>query len=509
MRFGPLATLLAAALTIAACTGGTGPNTSGGGPGTQGPKEVTVLQSADIKTFDPSMAFGSHELNVQAHIYDALAAIDPELNQKEWLATSWKMLTTTTWEVKLRENVKFHNGDTMSADDVVESFKYLTREAASARANLQGWASVDKVDDRTLKITTKAPDIRFFGELTSMIVMPASVLRSSPATLADKPIGTGPYTLTEWAKGERIVMSANSTYWGAKPKITKITWRGVPEASARIAALQAGQADLVVNVPPESVALLSSSANLRVDSAHSLRNITLIFDARVAPFKDVRVRQALNYAVDKESIIKNILGGRGAVQATPSYEKTPNHNASVKPYPYDPEKAKQLLRDAGYPNGFEVEFHHPTGRWIKDVEVTQAIAGMLEKVGVRSKLSTGEYTSFFNTWATGAYKGMTMIGTLNQYDADQVFQLFLYSKGRWGAYVGADPKIDRLYEAQNTELDAPKRKQILHEMEQYVHDQAYWLFLYFQDDVFGVNKKLKWRAPSNEKIWLWEADLGS
>jgi peptide/nickel transport system substrate-binding protein len=417
------------------------------------------------------------------------------------------MQTPTSWQVKLRTGVKFSNGDPFTADDAVASFKYLTRTDAAAAANFQGWSTVERVDDSTLKITTKAPDIRFFGELTTFYMLPSKIISSSPASLADKPIGTGAYTLTEWVKGERIVMDANPNYWKGRPKIDKLTWKGVPEASARVAALQAGQADLIVTVPPESIELINSGANTRVDTAHSLRNITLIYDARVKPFNDVRVRQALNYAVDKESIIKNILGGRGAIQATPSYEKTPNHNADVKPYAYDPQKAKDLLTAAGYPNGFTVEFHHPTGRWIKDVEVAQAISGMLAKVGVQTTLSTGEYTAFFNAFAAGTYKGMTMIGTLNQYDADQVFQLFLYSKGRWAQSVGGDSKLDSMYEAQNTELDATKRAQIIRDMESYVRDQAYWLFLYFQDDSYASNKKLVWRAPSNEKIWMLDADL--
>ncbi len=489
-------------LVVGACTV---PTTTA--PASQRPKAVTVLQSAEVKSMDPSTAFGSHEINVQSQVFDTLATIDPQLNQLPWLATSWTMQTPTTWQVKLRTGVKFSNGDPFTADDVVASYKYLTRPQAQAAPNFQGWSAVEAIDDSTVKVTTKAPDIRFFGELTSLYVMPSKLLSSGPASLADHPVGTGPYTLTEWVKGERIVMEANPNYWGGKPKIDKVTWKAVPEASVRIAALQAGQADLIVGVPPESVELINSGANTRVDVAHSLRNITLIFDSRSQPFSDVRVRQALNYAIDKESIIKNVLGGRAAIQATTSYEKTPNHNADVKPYPYDVQKAKDLLVQAGYPNGFTVEFHHPTGRWIKDVEVAQAIAGMLAKVGVQTTLSTGEYTSFFNTWASGAYKGLTMIGTLNQYDADQVYQLFLYSKGRWGVYVGNDAKLDALYETQNTELDAKKRAQTLQEMESYVHDQAYWLFLYFQDDVYASNKKLKWRAPSNEKIWMLDADV--
>jgi peptide/nickel transport system substrate-binding protein len=495
---------------VSACTSSTPstsstPTTASQQP--QTPKQVTILQSAEVKSMDPSNAFGTHEINVQGQVFDTLATIDPQLNQLPWLATSWTMQTPTTWQVKLRSGVKFSNGDPFGADDVVASFKYMTRADAQAAPNFQGWASVEKVDDSTVKVTTKAPDIRFFGELTSLYVMPAKVLSASAASLADKPIGSGPYKLTEWVKGERIVMEANPDYWKGKPKIDKVIWKAVPEASSRIAALQAGQADLIVSVPPQSVDLINSAANTRVDAAHSLRNITLIFDSRAKPFNDVRVRQAMNYAIDKDSIIKNILGGRAALQVTTSYDKTPNHNSEVKPYPFDPQKAKDLLAQAGYPSGFTVEFHHPTGRWIKDVEVAQAIAGMLAKVGVQTTLSTGEYTSFFNTWATGAYKGMTMIGTLNQYDADQVYQLFLYSKGRWGAYTGVDTKLDGMYEAQNTELDAKKREQILHDMEAYVRDQAYWLFLYFQDDVYASNKKLNWRAPSNERIWMLDADL--
>lgn len=473
----------------------------------QGPKAVTILQSADVKTMDPSSQFGNHETNVQIQIFDTLATIDPQLNQLPWLATSWTTQTPTTWTVKLRTGVKFTNGDPFTADDIVATFKYLTRPEAAAAPNFQGWSTVEKVDDSTVKVTTKAPDTRFFGELTTFYVLPSKILASNPTSLGDKPVGTGPYKLTEWVKGERIVMEANPDYWKGRPKIDKVTWKGVPEASARVAALQAGQADVIVTVPPESIDLINAGTNTHVDSPHSLRNITLIYDARTKPFNDVRVRQALNYAVDKDSIIKNILGGRGAIQATPSYEKTPNHNADVKPYPYDPQKAKDLLAAAGYPNGFTIDFHHPTGRWIKDVEVAQAIAGMLAKVGVQTKLSTGEYTAFFNTFAAGTFTGMTMIGTLNNYDADQVFQLFLYSKGRWAASVGGDTKLDGLYEAQNTELDPAKRTQLLHDMEAYVHDQAYWLFLYFQDDSYGSNKKLKWRAPSNERIWMLDADL--
>lgn len=508
---------VAIAMVLAAC-GATEPESSPGDgdgeepqvtatPSEQSPKEITVLQSAEITTFDPSMVFGSHEMNVQTQVYEALGVIDPELNQLPWLATSWEPLTDTTWQVTLREGVTFHNGETMTAEDVLASYEYLTREDAAVRSNFQNWASVEAVDDYELTVTTNTPDTAFFGALIWLRVMPASVLASDPDSLASEPIGTGPYMLAEWVPEERVVLEANPDYWNGEPAITQVTWRGVPETSARVAALLAGQADLIVNVPPESIASVEDTEGLRIDSQTSLRNITVIFDSRQPPFDDPRVRQAMNYAIDKESIVNNILGGRAEIQTSTSRPGTPNHNPNLEAYPYDPERARELLAEAGYPDGFEVVFNHPTGRWIRDVEVAQAIAGMLEEVGVRTELRTGEYTAFFQDWADGKNDGMTMIGTLNQYDAYQVFQLFLYSDGRWGVYTNEDATIDELYEAQTVELDPDARQQIIWDLEEYVHDQAYWLYLYFQGDVFGASEQLDWRPPANEIIWLWDADL--
>ncbi|HEV8306649.1 MAG TPA: ABC transporter substrate-binding protein, partial [Methylomirabilota bacterium] len=382
-----------------------------------------------------------------------------------------------------------------------------TRPQSAQRARFVAWEAIERVDDLTVRVRTKAPDPRFLITLVQVQVMPPGVLRTNPDSLAERPIGTGPFKLVEWVKGERIVLEANDDHWRGRPKIDRITFRAVPEASARVATLQAGQADLVLNVPPESIPLLERGANTKVLSVASTRNVTIIFDNRTSPFSDVRVRQAMNYAVDKESLNRNILGGRALIQATPSHPLTFGHNADVKPYPYDPQKARDLLAQAGYPSGFTTEFHHPTGRWLKDVEVVQAVAGMLEKVGVRSKLLTREYNTFFSTWAKGELKGMAMIGTLSQIDADRTVLLFLHAQGSFPHY-SRDPKVDALYEQAQT-LDLTRREQILRDMERYIHEQAPWLFLYFQPDLFGANKKLQWVPPKNERLVLWDADLES
>lgn len=487
------------ALVIGACTQGTTQTSAA-------PKAITVVQTAEIKSFDPSASVLFHEINVYSQVFDNLVWFTNDLKPDPKLAASWRNIDPLTWEIKLRANVKFSNGEAMNAESVVESFKYLSRPEAVSRSNLANWESVTRVDDTTVNVKTKVPDPRILTAMIWLYILPTTVLRGDATALGAQPIGTGPFKLVEWIKGDRVVLQANENYWRGKPKIDKVTIKAVPEASARVAALQAGQADIVVNVPPESVDLVNRSANSKVLAATALRNVTIVFDSRTPPFNDVRVRQALNYAVDKESLIKNVLGGRGEIQASTTHALTANHNEALKPYPYDPQKAKELLAQAGFPNGFEIEFHHPTGRWIKDVEVTQAVAGMLEKVGVRSKLSTGEYGNFFTTWSKGEFKGMTMIGTLNLVEPDQVVQLFLYSKGTWPHY-SKDPKLDAMYLEELQTMDPAKRSKMLKDMEAYIRDQAPWLFLYFQSDIYGVNKKLKWLAPRNESIVLWDADL--
>ena len=464
------------------------------------------MQPAEVRAFDPSASTLYHEQWVFRHIYDDMSWFDKEQKPDPKLALSWRNVDPLTWEIKLRTGVKFSNGEPFNADAVVESFKYLTRPEAVTRAGLATWTAIEKVDDATVNVKTTVPDPRFLGSLINVVVMPPGVLKSNPASLVEKPIGTGPYKLAEWVKGDRIVLEANADYWRGKPKIDRIIIKSAPEASARVAALQSGQADVISNVPPESVDLLDKGANTKVLPVTGLRNVTIIFDTRTKPLDNVLVRRALNHAVDKESIIRNILGGRATIQTGTTHPLTPSHNNDLKPYAYDPQKAKQLLAEAGFPNGFEIEFHHPTGRWIKDVEVSQAVASMLEAVGVRAKLATGEYGTYISTWNKGEYGGMAMIGTLNLVEPDEVLQRFLYSKGTWPHSV-KDPKIDAFYESEAKELDPAKRTQILQEAEAYVNDQAYWLFLYFQGELYGANKRMKWTPPVNEHLIFWDADV--
>jgi len=499
---GAVQRLFVGLLTLVLAVGLSAPVVPVAGAATQ----ITVLQSAEPESLDPSAEVLTHQINVYHQIIESLVAFTPQARPFPDLAVSWKNIDPLTWEIQLRRNVRFTDGEPFNSDAVVETFKYFTRPGSLLRANLLRWNQVVKVDDSTVRVTTNGPDADFLFGMSWFFVLPPRILRSNPASLADHPIGTGPYKLVRWVKGERIVLAANDEYWRGRPKIDQVTIESVPEASARIAALLNRQADVIVNVPPDSVDNINRSAVARVDSATSLRNVTIMFDPHTPPFEDLRARQAMNYAVDKEAIIKNIFHGRALIQATPSQPVTFGHNSAVKPYPYDVQKAKALLAQAGYPNGFSVEFHHPTGRWLQDADVAQAVAGMLQQVGVRTTLSTGEYGTFFATYAKGAYKGMTMIGTLNNIAADQVVQMFLYSKGMF-PFNYHDATLDAMYDHEQQVLNDTQRGKLLQDMEAYINKQAPWLFLYFQYDLYGASRRLTWIAPSNERMTLWSATV--
>jgi len=470
-------------------------------------KQITVLVAVEPKSLDLSVEDLNHDLFVDAQVNDNMVGFTNDLKQDPRLALSWRNIDKLTWEVKLRQGVKFSNGEPFNADAVLENFKYLTRDASALKTEgFEPWDRIERVNDYTVRVKTKVPNAEFLLGLFWLHIYPPGVLKSDPGSLSDRPIGTGPYKVVDWVKGERIVLEANDSYWRGRVKIDRVTFRFVPEASARVSALLARQADLIIDLPPESIGLVNKNLNTKAVSIAGLRSIDLVYDTRTPPFNDVRVRQALNYAVDKQSIIKNILGGRALIQATPSHPLTFGHSPDVKPYPYDPQRAKRLLAQAGYPNGLKIDFHYPTGRWLKDVEVAQSVGGMLKKVGVNANLITMEYGGFFSAWLKKQWKGMSMLGTENFIDSDQVVQLFLYSKGAL-SFSYTDRKLDAMYEQDQREFDVAKRRQLLHEMEAYISKQAPWLFLYFQPQLYGINSKLKWDPPANELMLFWDAEL--
>jgi ABC-type transport system substrate-binding protein len=362
---------------------------------------LTYAAGADPDSLDPANTDSNTGEAVGRMMYNYLVRFDGKLQIVPDLATKWSNSKDgLVWTFTLRKGVKFHDGTPVNVEAVKYSFdRFLGAEKPlKSGLHLPIIKSVEIVDDSTVKFTLKAPFAFFLNNLAhsaSAIVSPTAHKKWGK-DLTLHPTGTGPFRFVEWVRGDRVVLERNDDYYEGKPRLDRVVIRTVREDAARVLGLQAGDYDVAVRIPPEDVSRLMQEGRVRVYAEQSNRTLYIGFNTAKKPFDDVRVRQALNYAIDKESIVKNIYQDRAAIVPT---VVGPLHTgyAALKGYPYDPAKAKKLLAEAGYPNGLEVSFWTPKGRYLKDYELSQAIQQQLAAVGVKANLEAFEWARYLST----------------------------------------------------------------------------------------------------------------
>ncbi len=359
---------------------------------------VTYAAGADPDRLDPANAESNPSEAVNRMMYENLVKFDEKLRIVPGLATRWEQSKDgMTWTFFLRKGVKFHDGTPFHAESVKVFIERMIGPEKPSRAGLYVpfVNSVEIVDDFTIKIHLKTPFAFFLNNLAhsaSGIISPTA-LKTYGKDIARKPVGTGPFKFVEWVHGDHITLIRNDDYWGGKPNLDKIIIKTVKEDSTRVMMLQSGDAHLIVRIPPEDVPRLEKDAKIKLDSTETLRVLYIGINCFKKPFTDIRVRQALNYAVDKEAIVKNIYQGRALVSSGIVAPLTTGH-VQVQGYPYDPEKAKKLLAEAGYPNGFKAKLWSPQGRYPKDFEMAQVVQQQLKKVGIDCTLDTMEWAAY-------------------------------------------------------------------------------------------------------------------
>jgi peptide/nickel transport system substrate-binding protein len=319
------------------------------------------------------------------------------------------------------------------------------------------------------------------------------------------PVGTGPYKFVELVRDDHLTVEAFDGYWGPKPPITKVTFKFIPEDATRVAALQAGTSDIAVNVPPDIAATFDSDTSFRVERVHTLRNQYLNINTKTAPFDNVKVRQAMNYAVDREAIVKNILLGNATITPTIcSPELVFGCPKNIKGYSYDPNKAKQLLAEAGFPNGFESTLFNSQGRYLASVDIGQALIGYFDKVGIKLQPSVQEWGLFNTNFLNGTQPTTFYHGYGNRFaDIDGILGAHFDPARR--ALYWSDPGVTAKIAAEAAELDQNKRAQLAEGVVQDIFDQAPWVFLWDIHDVHVAKAGLQWTARADEQILMYEA----
>ncbi len=317
-------------------------------------------------------------------------------------------------------------------------------------------------------------------------------------------MGTGPFKFVRWIKDEEIVFEANEDYWAGPPKIKTLIFKGIPEEATRVAALLGGDVDIIIKVPAHLIPMVNKSKTARIITTPSALSTNVHLDSVTeGPLQDKRVRQALNYGVDKENIIKYVLEGYGEALGSPLSPSHFGYDPGVKPYPYDPERAKALLKEAGYGDGLTLTFHSPMGRYVKDKEFAEAIAGQLARIGVTIKVQTHEWGSYVGRIFSPEGPGpMWTIGWAGTFDADGLLYPLLHCGEAFSKWCNKE--FDSLLEQARSTLDQEERKRLYAEAVKLSHEEAPWIFLHIVVDAYGVSNRVQnWEPTPDEGTALY------
>src|SRR6266545_1561921 len=484
--------------------------------------KVVIAQGVDPTTLDPHLHLETPASNVLLQMYDTLLYRDKDLKLIPWLAESWRLVEPTVWEFKLRKGVKFHNGEDVDAEAVKYSLERIIDPNVKPQRQITFFnlvERVDVVDKLTARVITKKPFPVLENNLALLgnIVPPRYFKSNDMAHLAKNPVGSGPYKFVRWIKDEQIVMEANEKWWGGPVKVKTLVFRPIPEHAVRVAALQAGEIDIAVNVPPHLVPIIDKHPRLYVSKAPSVRTIfipiyTYQFDAANkpaapidGPTKDKRVRQAIIAAVDPTEIIKTVLEGQAIRTATPLTNKHFGFEPKLQPVKADPDRVKKLLTEASFPGGIDLTLNSPDGRYLKDKEVSEAVAGQLTKAGIRTRVRTFEWTTYLNQMVyIHKANPMYLIGWGNTtWDADGTLGP-LWRSGNPLAN-NYNPDFDGMIDEAQTAVDPKRRLEIYARAQRLMLEEGAVLPLYQQMDLYGVNKRVSFQALSSEQlvgVWM-------
>lgn len=500
-------------LFLSACSSSS--NSSGTNtPATVEPKDLIVALGAEPTILDPQDSSDALSNNATELVFDKLVTLDkdgkivPQL-AKEWTTSAdGKKIT-----FKLREGVKFQDDTPFNAEAVKITFERVLNK--DNKLNRYSFFSefIDKVNvDSEYQVSF---DLKFpFGPALTCLAQAAGAIHS-PKSLQEKgkgvgkaPVGAGPFILKEWTPGTKLVFEANPNYWGGKPKVKSITFKPVPENSARSIMLETGEADVISPVVPTDVDRLKGNEKVNILVSPSSRNLEFVLNTTKAPFNDMKVRQALNYAIDKETIVKKILSGHGKVSEA-AFSESVWGFSSVGAYPYDPEKAKKLLTEAGVAPGTKIQLWTPEGRYLMDRQIAEFVQGNLQAVGL---------TVDFKKYEWGTYKTITTNPKKDNYDiimdswgastgdADWAARPLFTTTGSSNLSGFSNAEVDALLDKGMKTINPDERKKTYNDALKIIKEQAPWIFVLDNKQLTGVRKNVEgvytW---TNERLILREA----
>lgn len=481
---------------------------------TEGPQgELTILQPLEIRHLDSSIWPGNIIQSASLLVMEPVVRRGEDLEIHPFLAEKFEFVDNTTLRLTLRQNVPFHNGSILTVEDVVFTYRrVLDPNSMSGHARFMTTvASVDAIDDSTVEIRLSTPDARILGRLALIGIVSKAVVEEVGDEAYDAdPVGTGPYTLKQWERGTQLTFEAFPDYWQGPPKIQTVTIRSVLEDSTRVAELLSGGADIVVNVPSQSVPEIERSDIAEIQAVTSLRTIFAFLNTHYPPFDDIRMRKAVNYAIDRQLIIDGVLDGFGVANHQLCTAEVLGYDPQLEGYyEYDPERARALMEEAGYGGGVEVNFFYPPGRYLKGDEVVANLVEQLAQLGITAKVHPLEFQTYQQNYmdqlAPDLHIGMWSNAN-DTLELDYNLQINVHTVSR-GHYWGG-PEIDQKIDEAIATIDRDERERLYRAIARQMVEEAVWLFLYNQADIYGVSRRVRdWKARPDEVIYVYGASV--
>ncbi|MGM0603018.1 MAG: ABC transporter substrate-binding protein [Bacillota bacterium] len=465
-------------------------------------EELTVMHSEPPLTMDPSNHSAGYTMAVLYPMYETLTMFNDDMEVVPSLATYWETSEDgTEWTYQIREGVKFHDGSELNAEVVKASFDRLLNpdNGLSTRSRFAGVVeSVEVINDYTVRFNLGKP-YPAFHHLTSMhsgAIMSPKAMEKGNEFLARNVVGTGPYKFVEWVSGERVVMEKNENYWkDNSDSVEKMIFKWSSEKSVRVMALQSGEVDVIFPVPPAYAKVIENAPNLKLYEEPSDKTLWLALNTLHEPLDNVKVRQALNYATDREAMIKSLLFGHGTVANSPMGPVSFGYDPETPAYEYDLEKAKELLKEAGYEDGFTL----PIAVQEAEANIAEALQGMWSDIGVEVEVNRMEY----GLWADEVFsapennKGYSVIASwaASLLDADGFLTPLFHtdSFAPAGANLGfySNEKVDSLLDEAARTVDPDKRLELYSEAQRIIQDEGAHVSLYYANSLAGMNEKVK------------------
>lgn len=480
------------------------------------PKGKVVLGMAgSLTTFDPhtfsSLPISMHHPNV----FETLLARAPDGSLNHQLAESYKMVSPQVWEFRLRKGVKFSNGDALDAQAVKFSFERILDPKMKSRQYryFKSIARVEAVDAHTVRIHTKKPDPMLppFLAIYGFIVPPSHYKKHDRKHLSRNPVGSGPFVMKRWRKGQEVVYEANPHAW-RKPRVQTAVVKFIPESTTRVSALISGGVDIIDNLPPGLSGRVRASGSARVIARQSPRtNYILMVIKEGAPWMDVRVRRAMNLAINRDTITKNVMMGFAKPVAIIQGPASFGYNPALKPYPHDPAQAKKLLTEAGYPKGFSFDVYIPRGRFMMGKEALEGIAGQWAQVGLRANVRVMEWGAMkkiiFSKYKKNVKPFLYYLARMNTaFSAEHMFAGAISSRSAYGGF--RDKAVDAMINDARSTLDNKAREKKYQDIARVLRDEKVPIVpLYQTFRIFGANKKIDWRPRADGKLIAAEVGL--